>query len=282
MCSFPTGVGQRVDHEAAALGLGRDEPRHAVQSAGKRPPAGRRSSMPCSRPQAAQLGHDRMAALPISSSTRPQLLARGGRRVQQPLLLDHVDHLAADGAPERVAREGVAVGEAARRRHTTSRICRVATMPESGTMPAADALAEGDHVGHGAEVLDPEPAAGAAEAGDDLVGDQQHLVAVAHLADRGQIAVGQRHRGPRRAGHRLDARTPPRAPRRATGSPPRAPPRPPRPWRSSARPRTCAAAARTAPASASPRARAPPSSSRGSDVTRLRNSILPDLPWSSQ
>ena len=37
-----------------------------------------------------------------------------------------------------------------------------------------------------------EPLAGAAEAGDHLVGDQQHLVAVADLAQAGEVVVGRR------------------------------------------------------------------------------------------
>ena len=128
---------------------------------------------------------------------------------------------------------------------------------------AADALAERDHVGHGAEVLDREPVAGAAEPGDHLVGDQQHLVAVAHLPHGRQIAVGQRHRRARRTGHRLDdERRHVLGAAREDGGLERR-----RALLGGVRvrhPRVLAQQrARTAPASATPRARGRPSSSRG-------------------
>ena len=52
---------------------------------------------------------------------------------------------------------------------------------------AAQALAHHEDVRHDAVVLDAEVAAGAPEAGDDLVDDQQHAVAVADLADAAEV-----------------------------------------------------------------------------------------------
>src|SRR4029077_20134040 len=51
----------------------------------------------------------------------------------------------------------------------------------------AEGLGEGDDVGaHARGVLEPEPAAGAAEAGLDLVEDEEGFVLVAELADGGE------------------------------------------------------------------------------------------------
>ncbi len=61
---------------------------------------------------------------------------------------------------------------------------------------AAERLAEQVHVGHDALVVARERLAGAAEAGLDLVGDEQHVVRGADLADRRQVAgaAGRRRR----------------------------------------------------------------------------------------
>ena len=75
--------------------------------------------------------------------------------------------------------------------------------PPIGTDAGGDALGEGDHVGHDAVALGGEGVAEAAEAGDDLVEDQQDAVLVADRAQPLQIALGRRqHAG--RARHRLD------------------------------------------------------------------------------
>ena len=66
-----------------------------------------------------------------------------------------------------------------------------------------DALGEGDHVGDDAVALGREGVAETAEAGDDLVEDQQDAVLVADRAQPLQIALRRRqHAG--RARHRLD------------------------------------------------------------------------------
>ena len=75
--------------------------------------------------------------------------------------------------------------------------------PPIGHGARGDALGEGQDVGRDAEALGGEGMAEAAEAGDDLVEDQQDAVLVADLAQALEIALGRRqHAG--RAGHRLD------------------------------------------------------------------------------
>ena len=58
-------------------------------------------------------------------------------------------------------------------------------------MPARKRLREQHHVGLDVPMLDREEAAGAPEAGLDLVGDEQRAVAAADLGGRLQIAVGR-------------------------------------------------------------------------------------------
>ena len=64
--------------------------------------------------------------------------------------------------------------------------------PEIGMPPAID-LATRDEVGLDAEVLHREHAAGAAEAGLHLVGDQHDAVLVADLAQAAQVLGAGRH-----------------------------------------------------------------------------------------
>src|SRR5581483_11247758 len=59
---------------------------------------------------------------------------------------------------------------------------------------AADALRGRDQVRHHTPVVDPEGAPGAAEAGHYLVGNEQHLVAVADLPDALEVALGRGNR----------------------------------------------------------------------------------------
>ena len=54
-----------------------------------------------------------------------------------------------------------------------------------------DALGEGDDVGQHVPVLEREPLAGPAEAGDDLVGDEEHVVLVADLPHQREVVVGR-------------------------------------------------------------------------------------------
>ena len=57
------------------------------------------------------------------------------------------------------------------------------------TVAAGDALAAAEDVWPDARVLGAKPFAGAAEAGDDLVEDEQDVVLVAHLAQRAHVAI---------------------------------------------------------------------------------------------
>ena len=64
-------------------------------------------------------------------------------------------------------------------------------------------LAEGHEVRHNAELRDGSPRAGAARTGQHLVGDEEHLVAIADLPDPAEV-VRRRHGSPaRRPTHRL-------------------------------------------------------------------------------
>ena len=60
--------------------------------------------------------------------------------------------------------------------------------PAERDVAGVDALGEGQQVGHDPVELAGEPAAGAAEAGHHLVGDQQDAVPVAQLAHPGEVA----------------------------------------------------------------------------------------------
>ena len=66
-----------------------------------------------------------------------------------------------------------------------------------------EALGGGDEVGHHAEIVGGEGRAEAAEAGDDLVEDQQDAVLVADRAQALEVAL-RRHQHAGGAGHRLD------------------------------------------------------------------------------
>ena len=67
---------------------------------------------------------------------------------------------------------------------------RVSTAP-TGTWPPESAFAKQHHVGLDAPVLDREEAAGAAEAGLDLVGDEQRAVLAAELGAPREVVVGR-------------------------------------------------------------------------------------------
>ncbi len=131
---------------------------------------------------------------------QPVSLDRAAAR--QVLVADDPQVARGDGAPGGVGRVGVGVhphplvgveggGDAvadadAAERHVARR----------------DRLGELHDVGLDAPVVEGEEGAGAAEAGDDLVGDEQHVVAVADLADAGEVVV-LGHDDPARPLHRL-------------------------------------------------------------------------------
>ena len=66
-----------------------------------------------------------------------------------------------------------------------------------GQVAAGEGFGDGEDVGLDAPVLRREPLAGAAEAGDDLIADEEDAVPVADLADGGPV-LGVRERGRRR------------------------------------------------------------------------------------
>ncbi len=66
-----------------------------------------------------------------------------------------------------------------------------------------DALGRHENVWHHVPVLDREPSAGPPEAAHDLIGDQEHLIAVADLADALEVPGRGRHRAHGCADHGL-------------------------------------------------------------------------------
>ncbi len=63
-------------------------------------------------------------------------------------------------------------------------------MPPEGQVAGGHALGEGHDVGQHVPVRHGEPRARAAEAGDHLVGDEEHVVPRAHLAHAREVVVG--------------------------------------------------------------------------------------------
>ena len=98
---------------------------------------------------------------------------------------EHLDHGEADRAGQRVAAEGAAVLAGAE--HAED----VLVGDDRGDRDdaAAERLAEDVDVGDDALVVAGEGLAGAAEAGLDLVGGEQHVVLGAEVADAAQVAV---------------------------------------------------------------------------------------------
>ena len=115
---------------------------------------------------------------------RLQAGAHRGDVGEDVLVADHADGLGGDRAPERVARERVAPRKAVGRAHEDVGDMARHGHAGEGQDARGDALGEREDVGAEVPVLRAEPGAGAPEAGDGLVADQQHLVAVAHLAQR--------------------------------------------------------------------------------------------------
>ncbi len=125
---------------------------------------------------------------------------------EQVFLGQHVQHRQAGGAGQRVAAAGVAVHQLGQvRRAVHQRVVDLAAHDDAaqrrGTV--AHGLGEQDHVGHHAQRLGTEHGAQAAEAGDDLVEDEQDAVPRAQLAQSLQVAQ-RRHQHAGGAGHRLD------------------------------------------------------------------------------
>ena len=121
----------------------------------------------------------------------------------QALALEDVEVRHRDRRRDRVAAEGVAVREV--RRALAERL----EQPVAGDHRAdrgvagGHALGAGDDVGHVAEVVAGEHVADPAERADDLVGDEQHVVLVADLADPLEVA-GRRREAAAGVLHRLE------------------------------------------------------------------------------
>ena len=163
-------------------------------------------------------GRPRRASSAARSSPRPRTDATPGRAASP----------SARRAPARVARAGTSsasITASAARAAAAARGWPPKVVPWSpGTkatatsaraqqapmgMPLPEGLGHGDDVGPDALVLEPEPLAGAAQAGLDLVEHEQHVALVAQPADVGQPALG-RHVDPALALDGLDQhRAPP-------------------------------------------------------------------------
>mmetsp|Transcript_6064 Transcript_6064/g.24216 ORF Transcript_6064/g.24216 Transcript_6064/m.24216 type:complete len:373 (+) Transcript_6064:1199-2317(+) len=137
---------------------------------------------------------------------RGELVLHAGGAGQQVAVGVGVQRGQAGGAGQRVGRVGVAVKE----------LDQVLGPGHEGVVDlllredrahrhaaVGDALGHGHQVGRDAEGLRAERVAGAAEAGDDLIEDQQDAVLVADLAQPLQIAL-RRNQHAGGAGHRLD------------------------------------------------------------------------------
>ena len=98
-----------------------------------------------------------------------------------------------DRTARRMARVGERVHPAFARRHAVDHLAHRVGDADAAErdVAAGDALRELHDVRLDAVVLQPEPAAGAAEAGDHFVGDQQHVVARADLADAREVVGGR-------------------------------------------------------------------------------------------
>ena len=143
--------------------------------------------------------------LPRMSPMTPYFRASPSNRCAEPLALpagvaaevaleDLAQHGDARGAGDRVALEGVPLDEAG--------VLGDRSPEGVGDRPAADhrrerrvaaaqPLGDAEHVGRHAERLGGEHLAGAADAGDDLVEDQQDVVPVADLAQDRQVLLGR-------------------------------------------------------------------------------------------
>jgi hypothetical protein len=113
---------------------------------------------------------------------RPELCAA----LDELLFLDHLEHGVGRRAGDRVADVGAAVVS---RLHRLGD--RLAAEERRDREAAAEALAEGQDVGHHGLVLEREHLARASDPGLDLVENQQRAVRVTQLAQPAQVAVGR-------------------------------------------------------------------------------------------
>ena len=224
--------GQRVE-EAAQLLVGDDERR--------REPDRRRGDGVDDEAGLPGRGHDRRGRYAVELDRAQQSSPAGAgdavdRHVveqradladvgQQVVALDRVEHGETRRAGERVAAERRAVLA----RHQQSGHVGAEGHEGADGHAAAEALGERHRVGHDARPLVGEPVARAADAGLDLVDDEQRAVSGRQLTGEPEVVVGELPH-PRLALDRLDDERPPscRPPRRAARRRRRAPRRRPR------------------------------------------------------
>ena len=149
------------------------------------------------RAEAAYLADLGPALLP-GEHPRADRLADRGRALEQPLVLDHVEHRQRGREGDRVADVGAADAADDGRVHDLGPAEHARERQAVG-----DRLRDADQVGLDARVLDPEEPAGAAEARLHLVDDQDDPVAVADRADTFD-ELGRRDDEPAFALHRLE------------------------------------------------------------------------------
>src|SRR3569833_415484 len=144
---------------------------------------------PVEEPVAADVADDRQVQQLLQR--RPERALRLAHVAAQVLGLHQVQVGQRDGGADRVAAEGVAVREA--RRPLQERLDHVVGGDHGADRGVAGGhpLRAGDHVRHVAELVAGERRPEPAERADDLVADQQDVVAVADLADPLEVAGGR-------------------------------------------------------------------------------------------
>ena len=144
-------------------------------------------------------------ALERMDRIRPVVGERGGAG-QKTLVLIGVERAERGRAGDRVRRIGIAVEElddVLRPRHEDVVDLLLGEDGAHRDHARGDALGDGHHVRRHAEIVGPEIRAEPAEAGDDLVEDQEHAVFVADRPQALEVALG-RDQDAGRAGYRLD------------------------------------------------------------------------------
>ncbi len=121
--------------------------------------------------------------------------------LQQPVAPDHVLHRQRGRAGQRMAKIGVAVLEKAAALLHGLHDVLLRHDRADGLVAAAQALGNGDEIRRHAFLFDGIQGAGPAHAAHDFVGDEQHAVTVADLADPAEIAGHGRHCAGRGAHH---------------------------------------------------------------------------------
>src|SRR4051794_25580283 len=136
---------------------------------------------PVEVPVAADVADDRQVAQPLEGGAEARLVAADV--LEDLLLLEDLEVLQRDRGRDRVAAERVAVGE--HRALLEERLHQLVAGDHRAEwgVTGGDALGAGDHVRLVPVALRAEHVAEAAERADDLVGDEQHVVLVADLAD---------------------------------------------------------------------------------------------------